>query len=303
MYNYITDVPGIKVGHQENKQAQTGCTVILTESGATGGVKVKGAAPGTRETDLLSPLKTVEKVHGVLLTGGSAFGLAAADGVMQALEEKEIGFDVGVAQVPIVPAAVLFDLATGDSKIRPDRRMGYRAVETASRKEQRRGKVGVGTGCSIGKLFGAAQASPSGLGSASLKLNDDTYIGALVAVNAFGDILDNQGNIIAGCQDNEGNFINTYQALKEHKPKAFGQNTTLGVVATNAQLTKVETNKLADIAHNGYAQHIRPVHTNVDGDTIFTLSTGTKTIDFNLLATAATEVVGLAIINAIKALS
>lgn len=300
MKNYITDVPGIKVGHVSNHKAKTGCTVIISEDGATAGVDVRGSAPGTREIALLKPLKAVEKAHAVLLTGGSAFGLGAADGIMNALEEKGIGFDVGVTKVPIVPAAVIFDLERGQSQIRPDQKMGYQAVQNASSSEDRQGKIGVGTGCSVGKLLGSDQTSPSGLGSASLQFDNDTYISALIAVNAFGDILDEQGKIIAGCKDEEGNFINTYHALQEEELSGFGQNTTIGVVATNAKLSKTEANKVAQVAHNGYANHIKPVHTMLDGDTIFALSTGQKKIDINLLATAASEVVGQAIMNAIK---
>ncbi|MBM7557578.1 P1 family peptidase [Halanaerobacter jeridensis] len=300
MKNYLTDVPGIKVGHVSNQEAKTGCTVIVTENGATAGVDVRGDAPGTRETALLDPLKTVEQIHAVLLTGGSAFGLAAADGVMAALEEDEIGFDVGVTKVPIVPAAVIFDLDQGQAEVRPDHKMGYQAVQNSSTTEQRTGQVGVGIGCSVGKLLGPQQASPGGLGSASLKLNKDTYISALVAVNAFGDILDDKGNIIAGCKDDDGNFINTYQSLQKEEISGFGKNTTIGVVATNAKLSKTEANKVAQVAHNGYANHIKPVHTMLDGDTIFALSTGQKEIELNLLATAASEVMGQAIVNAIE---
>ncbi len=302
MRDYITDVPGIKVGHEQNGEGMTGCTVIIAEKGAVAGVDVRGSAPGTRETDLLSPLNMMEKVHAILLTGGSAFGLAAADGVMAALEEKNIGFDVGMTKVPIVPAAVLFDLTIGDYKIRPDYQMGYQAVEKASSSEDSLGKVGAGMGCSVGKLLGPEQASASGLGSACLELQDGVYIGALVGVNAFGDILDREGKIIAGCQDKEGNFLDTYEQMKSYQAQGFGQNTTIGVIATNAKLTKAEANKIAQVAHNGYARHINPVHTMLDGDTIFAMSTGYKKIDINLLATAASDVMGQAIVKAIRSL-
>ncbi|AGB42447.1 L-aminopeptidase/D-esterase [Halobacteroides halobius DSM 5150] len=299
MKDYITDVPGIKVGHAHSKEGMTGCTVILTEKGATTGVDVRGSAPGTRELALLDPINTVDKAHAILLTGGSAFGLSAADGVMTTLENKKIGFNVGVTKVPIVPAAVLFDLEVGDYQIRPNATMGQQATKNASSTETRLGKVGAGMGCTVGKLLGIEQASPSGLGSASLQLTDEIYVGALVAVNAFGDILDKKGKIIAGCKDEQGDFINTYQAMKEEEIKGFGKNTTIGVVATNVQLTKTEANKVAQVAHNGYAKHIRPVHTMLDGDTIFALSTGDKRIDINLLATAASQVMGQAIVKAI----
>jgi L-aminopeptidase/D-esterase-like protein len=303
MKDYITDVPGIKVGHQDNKKGMTGCTVILVDEGAVAGVDVRGSAPGTRETDLLSPINMIEKVNAVLLSGGSAFGLAAADGVMAALEENNIGFDVGVTKVPIVPAAVLFDLTVGNHKIRPDYKMGYRAVKAASTEENRLGKVGVGMGCTVGKLLGPKHATPSGLGSASIKLKDDIYIGALVAVNAFGDIFDHEGRIIAGCKGKGGRFVNTYEAMKGHKVRGFGQNTTIGVIATNAKLSKTEATKIAQVAHNGYAKHINPVHTMLDGDTIFAMSTGHKSIEINLLATAASEVMGRAIVKAVQAVN
>ncbi|GAB6137211.1 P1 family peptidase [Halanaerobaculum tunisiense] len=301
MKNYITDVPGIKVGHAQNRQAKTGCTVILTEDGAPAGVDVRGSAPGTRETDLLNPLNTVQQAHAILLTGGSAFGLSAAEGVMTALEEQGIGFDVGVTTVPIVPAAVLFDLTVGNPNIRPDAQMGRQAVVNASAQETKLGNIGAGIGCTVGNLQGIEQASPSGLGSASLQLTDDIYIGALVAVNAFGDILDTQGNIIAGCKDKTGDFIDTYQALQqEEEASGLAKNTTLGVVATNVQLTNTEATKVAQVAHNAYGKHIRPVHTMLDGDTIFALSTGDKQLDINLLATAASQVMGQAIMKAIN---
>ena len=300
MQNHITDVPEVAVGHQQNQQAKTGCTVVLTKQGATAGVDVRGSAPGTREIDLLDPTNTVEQVHGILLTGGSAFGLAAADGVMQALEEKNVGFDVGVTQVPIVPSAVLFDLNLGRSDFRPTAKMGYQAVQQASPEATQQGKIGVGMGCTVGKLKGISQASPSGIGSASCKLNNDIYLGALTAVNAFGDILDEENNIIAGCQTESGNFINTAQAMQNETAAGLGKNTTLGVIATNAHLTKPQATKLAQVAHNGYAQHINPVHTALDGDTIFALSTGEQEIDFNLLLASASKVMGQAIVNAVQ---
>ncbi|TDX48470.1 P1 family peptidase [Orenia marismortui] len=303
MKDYITDIPGIKVGHADNRDGMTGCTIILAEEGAVAGVDVRGSAPGTRETDLLNPINMIEKVNAILLSGGSAFGLAAADGAMSALEEANIGFDVGVTKVPIIPTAVLFDLGVGDPTIRPNFKMGYHAVKAASSNEKRLGKVGVGMGCTVGKLLGQKHATPSGLGSSSLKLNNDIYIGAIVGLNAFGDIYDHKGDIIAGCQDDEGRFINTYQAMKKKKIKGFGKNTTIGVIATNAKLSKAEATKIAQVAHNGYAKHINPVHTMLDGDTIFAMSTGHKNIDINLLATAASDVMGRAIVKAIQAVN
>ena len=301
MKNHLVDVPGIKVGHAGNKQAKTGCTVVLTGKGATAGVEVRGAAPGTRETDLLNPTKTVEKIHAILLAGGSAFGLEAAGGVMQALEEKDIGFDTGAAQVPIVPGAVLFDLDIGRSDIRPGSQMGYQAAKSANKKETALGKVGAGLGCTVGSLMGAENSSPGGIGSASFKINEDIFLGALVAVNAFGDVLNEQNKIIAGCQDENGNFINTTQTIQQKVPAALGKNTTLAVIATNASLNKAQAKKLAQVSHNGYAKYIDPVHTMFDGDTIFAISTGNKSINFNILLTKAPQVIGKAIIKGVLA--
>jgi len=301
----ITDVPGIKVGHEQDLNALTGCSVVLCESGATAGVDQRGGAPGTRETDLLRPMHLVEKVHAVTLAGGSAFGLDAATGVMRYLEERKIGFDVRVATVPIVPAAILFDLEVGDARVRPDAAMGYRACQNAVSPMVDQGNVGAGTGAAIGKIFGMKRAMKGGIGTASLDLGGGVVIGALIAVNAFGDILNPSTNrLIAGVLDSKGTLADTLSIMRTFKGRsilhfATVHNTVIGVVATNAKLSKDAVNKVAQTAHNGLAQTIRPAHTMLDGDTIFSLATNQRTIDVNIVAAFAPEVVARAILNAI----
>ncbi len=267
MHDDITDIPGIRVGHDTNLVAGTGCTVILCDTPAVGGIDVRGGAPATRETDLLHPLNMVDTVNAILLTGGSAFGLDAASGIMRYLEERGIGFDTGVAKVPLVPAAAIFDLAFGDPTVRPDAAAGYRACEQATAEPVAQGNVGAGTGATVGKMMGPTLAMKGGLGSASTQLPDGTLVGAIVAVNALGDILDLQTqHIIAGVRNPAGGFV---------FDNPVG-NTTIAVVATNAPLTKVEVNKIAQMAHNGLAMVIRPAHTMFDGDTVFALSLGSQ---------------------------
>jgi len=306
MYNAITDVPGIKVGHYTDKKAATGCTVILCETGAVAGVDVRGSAPGTRETDLLRPMNLVEKVQAILLSGGSAFGLNAAGGVMRYLEERGFGQETMVAKVPIVPAAVLFDLDIGSSKIRPGAEEGYKACLAATEKKLAEGCVGAGTGATVGKFLGMNRATKSGLGTASRKICGDIIVAALVAVNALGDVIDYRtGKLLAGprSQDNKG-FLSTVELLAgstpNHKQDPLPSNTTLGVVATNACLNKEQVNKLAQMAQDGLARTINPSHTMYDGDTIFALSLGDKMGDLTTLGTAAAEVVAEAIIRAVK---
>ncbi len=261
MHDDITDVPGIRVGHDTNLEALTGCTVVLCDRPAVGGVDVRGGAPGTRETDLLAPTCTVSEVHAVLLAGGSAFGLDAATGVMRALEREGIGYDTGVARVPIVPAAVLFDLAVGRPDIRPDAASGERAVAAAVAGPIAQGSVGAGTGATIAKLGGPATARKGGIGSASMKLPDGITLGVLVAVNALGDVVDptTPANIaIPGAHMAPGSAL-------------FG-NTTIAVVATTARLDKAQATKVAQMAHDGLARAIHPAHTPFDGDTVFALS-------------------------------
>jgi L-aminopeptidase/D-esterase-like protein len=306
MYNAITDVPGIKAGHYTNKEAATGCTVILCEAGAVAGVDVRGSAPGTRETDLLRPVNLVEKVHAILLSGGSAFGLDAAGGVMRYLEERGIGYETTAAKVPIVPAAILFDLDIGSSKIRPGAEEGYKACLAAAETKVAEGCVGAGTGATVGKFLGIEQATKSGLGTASCKISDDTIVAALVVVNAIGDVTDPKtGGVLAGPRDqNNKRFLSSVEILTggtySYKQNSLPTNTSLGVVATNASLNKEQVNKLAQMAQDGLARAINPSHTMYDGDTIFALSLGDKIGDITTLGAAAAEMVANAIIRAVQ---
>lgn len=299
---YLTDVPGIKVGHGQSEEGMTGCTVIICEKGATGGVDVRGSAPGTRETDLFKAEKMVDKVHGVVLAGGSAFGLEAASGVMRYLEEKGIGLDVGATKVPIVASAVIFDLTMGDYKIRPDIKMGYEAARAASEKENRQGIVGCGMGATVGKILGPQNAMKSGIGSATVKVGK-LIVSAMVAVNSFGDIYNFEtGEQIAGVYDYENKrLLNTVDIMKGmNKGIGFNvQNTTIGIIATNAILTKGEANKISQMAHNGFARTINPIHTMVDGDTIFAMATGEIKADVSLIGTLAAEAMAKAVVNGI----
>lgn len=300
----IVDVPGIKVGHSQDLKAGTGCTVIICEKGATTGVDVRGGAPGTRETDLLNPVNLVDKAHAIYLGGGSAFGLDGASGVMKYLEEREIGFDVVLTKVPIVPGAVLFDLGVGDYRVRPDAKMGYDACLNASDAEVRQGNIGVGTGATVGKIFGGLRCMKSGLGTASFK-SQELIIGAIVAVNCFGDIVDPEsGEIIAGVlSENKKEVANTMSFLRNFPQKTkdnFSRNTTIGVIATNAKLTKAGATKVAMMAQDGYARTINPAHTMFDGDTIFCMATGEVEAGVNVVGAIATEVMARAIVKAIK---
>jgi L-aminopeptidase/D-esterase-like protein len=303
----ITDIAGLKVGHFTDPRRPTGCTVLLCEHGATAGVDVRGAAPGTRETDLLNPLNVIEQVHAVLLTGGSAFGLAAADGVMRWLEEHGHGVQVGPCRVPIVPAAVLFDLWVGDARIRPDAEAGHRACVAASTTPPEQGNVGAGTGATVGKLFGIDHAMKGGIGTASIRVGAIT-VAALVAVNAIGDVVDPaSGRVIAGARGSDGRTpLDSMAAICDGQlPAALldGMATTIGIVATDAQLTKAQANKLASMAHDGLARAINPVHTQTDGDTLFALATGGsgKTGHLTVLGALAAEVTARAVLNAVRA--
>jgi L-aminopeptidase/D-esterase-like protein len=305
MDDAIIDVAGLEVGHAQDRDTLTGCSVVLCRAGAVVGVDVRGAAPGTRETDLCKPGTLVDHAHAVLLAGGSAFGLDAASGVMRYLWEREIGLDVGVATVPIVPGAVLFDLGIG-SVAWPDADMGYRACVDAHAGRIAQGCVGAGTGATVGKLRGMAAATKSGIGTASLRVASMT-LGALVAVNAFGDVaLPGRETIIAGSRETDkGGFVDSTAVLLRGTadPPAPAQNTTIGVLATDAALTSDQINHLATCAHDGLARTIRPVHTMVDGDTIFALATGAVVVDWRdsmlALASGAAEVVARAVIAAI----
>lgn len=302
--NTLVDVPGFKVGHATNLEAATGCTVIICPPHTVGGVDVRGGAPGTRETDLLQPHNQVEEVSAIVLSGGSAFGLASAQGVMQYLEEHEMGYRTGIGfLVPIVPAAILFDLNIGDASIRPDAAMGYQACENASADTVQQGTVGAGTGASVGKLRGLPNATKGGIGSASIEIINGLWVGAIVAVNAIGDVLDEQGKIIAGVRDDKGNFIGTLNALKfffnQSQPDSR-ENTVIGAIATNAKLTKAQVNKVAQMAHDGLARSVSPAHTMHDGDTIFALASGELEADTTLIGAYAAETMATAIRNAIR---
>ncbi|MFO7173481.1 MAG: P1 family peptidase [Bacillota bacterium] len=302
-WDAITDVPGILVGHATDPEGLTGCTVILCPEGAVVGVDVRGGAPGTRETDLCRPMHLVERAHGVLLTGGSAFGLDAAAGVMRFLEERGWGFDTGAAVVPIVPAAVIYDLGVGSPRARPDAAMGYRACLAAATGPVAQGNVGAGTGASVGKLLGPQYAMKAGVGTASLRLPGGVTVGALVVVNAAGDVRDpDTGQIVAGARAADGTFLDCREALLRGAASAGfpGTNTTIGCVATDARLTKEQANKLAQMAHDGLARAIDPVHTPYDGDTLFALATGQKEADLTALGVAAARAVALAVVRAVR---
>ncbi len=305
----ITDVDGIKVGHFTDSRRPTGSTVILCEDGATGGVDVRGSAPGTRETDLLDPKNLVQQVHAIVLSGGSAFGLETATGVVRYLEERGIGYDVGVAKVPIVPAAILFDLTVGDAKIRPDAEAGYKACKAATVNPPAEGNVGAGAGATVGKMFGGKRAMKGGIGTASIKLPGLT-VGAIVAVNAVGDVIDPAtGKLIAGARTADGKKLAGTMAgiLRGESlpPLLGGTNTTIGVIATDAKLDKAQAQKVAEMAHDGLARTINPAHTMFDGDTIFAVATGkttsTQPANVTLIGALAAEAMAQAVVRAIKA--
>lgn len=304
----ITDVAGIKVGHFTDTRRPTGCTVILCEDGATGGVDVRGSAPGTRETDLLDPKNLVQQVHAIVLSGGSAFGLDTATGVVRWLEERGIGYDVGVAKVPIVPAAILFDLGVGDAKIRPDAEAGYKACKAASANAPAEGNVGAGAGATVGKMFGGKRAMKGGIGTASIKLPGLT-VGAIVAVNAVGDVIDpTTGKLIAGARTADGKKLaGTMAGILRGEalpPMLGGTNTTIGLVATDAKLDKAQAQKVAEMAQDGLARAINPAHTMFDGDTIFAVATGkttsTNPANVTLIGALAAEAMSQAIVRAIR---
>lgn len=302
MYSgYLTDIEGIEVGHGMYEDGQTGVTAILCRKGATAGCDVRGSAPGTRETALLASEKMVQQIHSVVLSGGSAFGLDSCSGVMNFLESQGVGFDVMVTKVPIVCGAVIFDLDTGDPMIRPDKILGQEAAKTATHTENRQGKVGAGLGASVGKMLGPNFSSPSGLGSATVIVGD-LKVSALVIVNAAGNIYDMDNSILAGAYDKESKtHIDIYEQMKK-SPNYIGNtltNTTIAVVATNGDFTKPQCNKIAQLAQNALARRIKPVHTSIDGDTVFALSTNSVPADMNLAGTMAVEALEKAIINAV----
>lgn len=303
----ITDVRGIEVGHHTDTRRPTGCTVVLAREGAVAGVDVRGAAPGTRETDLLAPTNLVERVHAVMLSGGSAWGLDAAGGAMRWLERRGIGLAIGPGRVPIVPAAVLFDLYLGDASIRPDAQAGEAACDAASSRPPEEGNVGAGTGAIVGKIFGLEQAMKGGIGTASVRVGGVT-VGALIACNALGDVLDpGTGQVVAGArQPGSLALLDTRRALLAGVPPRRlvpGANTTIGVIATDAVLTKPQASRLATVGHDGLARAINPAHTMLDGDALFALATGTsgQPAEMMLLATMAAEAVALATVRAVRA--
>jgi L-aminopeptidase/D-esterase-like protein len=301
----ITDVQGVTVGHFTEPRRPTGCTVLLLGKGATAGVDVRGSAPGTRETDLLNPTNTVQQVHAILLAGGSAFGLDAASGVVRYLEEHGVGYSLGNTIVPIVPAAILYDLQIGDPKIRPTAESGYKACQAATTERVVEGNVGAGAGATIGKMFGSKQAMKSGLGSASIRIaGTGIVVGALVAVNAVGDVVDPKtGKIIAGARKPDGSgFMDSMARIREgYSVRADGTNTTIGVIATNVALDKAQATKVAQMAHDGLARTINPVHTPSDGDTIFAVATGAIATRANhgSIGALAADVMAQAVLRAV----
>jgi len=304
----LTAVDGLRVGHHTLTQRPTGCTVILAERGATGGVDVRGSAPGTRETDLLDPINTVQQVHAIVLSGGSAYGLDAASGVMRYLEERGIGFPIGGGVVPIVPSAILFDLSVGDFKIRPDASCGYAAAKAAGTGPIEEGNVGAGAGATVGKMAGMKRAMKGGLGSAAITLPDGLVVAALVAVNARGNVIDpSTGKVVAGARTEDGKSVADVHAMMRdgsHEFEAISiQNTTLGVVATNAKLTKAQAKKVAQMAQDGFARAIVPSHTSGDGDTIFALATGTRDgeVSVDRIGALAADAMVEAILRAVRA--
>jgi L-aminopeptidase/D-esterase-like protein len=301
----LTDVPGIKVGHFTLTERPTGCTVILAEAGAVAGVNVRGAAPATRETDVLNPVNLVQIAHAIVLSGGSAFGLDAASGVMRYLEEKKVGFAFGRAHVPIVPAAALFDLGVGDGMIRPTADCGYKAAQGASEAAVAEGNVGAGAGATVGKAGGMGRAMKGGIGTASITMPDGLIVSALVATNGMGDVIDpDNGRVIAGTlAADRKSFADARKLLRSGAIKfRSGENTTLGVIATNAVLTKTQATRVAEMAHDGFARAIVPSHTPVDGDTIFTLATGSKpgVADDGLIGVLAADAMAQAIVRSVR---
>lgn len=287
----ITAIPGLRVGHWTDRRAATGCTVVLCETGAVAAVDVRGGAPGTRETDLLRPGNLVERIHAVLLSGGSAFGLDAAAGVMRYLEEQGVGFPTPGGLVPIVVGAVLYDLSVGRSDVRPDAAAGYAACRAAKRGRTSQGSVGAGSGATVGKALGMERAVKGGIGTASERAAGGIVVGALVAVNCFGEVVDpDSGRILAGPRDEKGGFLSTVDILRRGPSSALSggfTNSTIGVVATNARLNREQAYRLAVMAHDGLSRTVRPAHTPVDGDVFFSLATGATEAPVDLIAVGA----------------
>jgi L-aminopeptidase/D-esterase-like protein len=298
----LTAVSGIKVGHHTLAERPTGCTVILAEAGAVGGVDVRGAAPATRETDLLDPTKMVQQIYGVVLSGGSTFGLESAGGVLKFLEDRQVGVAFGGMRIPVVPGASIFDLGVGDGKIRPSADCGLRAAQAASTNPVQEGSVGAGAGATLGKFLGMERAMKSGVGSASVTLTDGTTVAALVVANPLGDVIDpDTGRTIAGVRSQDGKGLaDVRQLIRTQRTRLAGGNTTIGVIATDARLTKAQANHLAQLADDGYARAIWPVHSIADGDTVFALATGTHAGDPDMLTLGAlaADVMARAVVRA-----
>lgn len=303
MFDSITDVPGVQVGHAHNLKALTGCSVLIFKDGAVGGVHIRGAATGSKELDVLNPNHIAEKIHGLLLAGGSAFGLDAASGVMKFLEERGVGFETGSARVPIVPAAIIYDLGVGDASVRPDAEMGYKACLEAKTGAIEQGSVGAGCGATVGKLYGMKRAMKGGLGTSSLTTPDGAVVGALAVVNAFGDVLDYEsGRILAGLRDSEEGraLIGTAEQMRGGaiKEKFGAENTTLAVIATDAALTKSQASLAAMMAQDGLARSLSPL-TLFDGDLIFAVSAGVKKVNLTMLGLYFADALGRAVRKAI----
>jgi L-aminopeptidase/D-esterase-like protein len=303
----LTDIPGILVGHASDYDGLTGCTAILCEAGAVAGGDIRGQATGTHEWDVLSPNHVTDRIHGVLFAGGSAFGLEAASGVVRYLEHKGVGFPTAGGKVPVVPAAILYDLTLAKKSVRPTREMGEAAAAAATDKAVEEGCVGAGTGATVGKLFGMTQAMKSGIGSWTVELQGSlagVKVAALAAVNAYGDVVDPAtGKIVAGARTaaNSREFANTAKAMKSGATGGFKpSNTTLVVVATNARLNKVEANTLARMASLGVARAINPVNTMSDGDLVIALSMGQAVANIDSLGVAAAEAVAESILRAVR---
>ena len=298
----VSQMKGFKIGHAQDVEHATGCTAILCEQGAWAGVDVRGGSPASRETELLRPVNTVQQIHCVMLSGGSAFGLDAAGGVQKYLEERGIGFDVGVTKVPLVSQSCLFDLSVGRVDVRPDAAMAYQACENACYDAPAQGNVGAGTGCSVGKYRGMERAMKSGFGTYAVQAGH-LKVGALVAVNALGDIYDGATQIAGLLSEDKTALSNTLEELFQDVTIAgnlFSGNTTLGIVVTNAKLNKTQLTKVAGMTHNGFARAIRPVHTNADGDSIYALSTGDLPGDVNVVGAMAAYAMERAIVRAVR---
>lgn len=298
----IMEIGGFRVGHAQNTEAATGCTVLLLDRMSPVGVDVRGGGPASRETQVLSPIAHAEAINAILLSGGSAFGLDAAGGVMKYLSERDVGFDTGVAKVPLVSQSCLFDLGVGRADVRPDAEMAYKACENASHDAPEEGNIGAGTGCSVGKYRGMARAMKAGIGTFAIEAGP-FRVGAIAAVNALGDIYEG-GQQIAGLLNDEksalSNTLDELLADVEAASALTNANTTLGIIVTNAKMTKTQLTKAAGMAHNGYARAIRPVHTMADGDSIYAVSTGDIPGDVNLIGSMAAYVMEKAIVKAVK---